>query len=192
MFVHGPLATLSAISAHLERRARSRGRAALRIDGFSCDDPWRELAVRIGAGESSDPVAAAEAIAARAEDTVILVHETSATSWGRAVVEELARIAGASEKEANEGDVSRVPALGKALILALSDAAPPAAVLALGVRVVALEPALTPDGARRFWEAVAEESGRISASRLDRLDALEAWWSSARATPLDRRAPRSS
>jgi transcriptional regulator with GAF, ATPase, and Fis domain len=187
LLVHGPLATLEALSAHVERRARSRGRAVLRIGALPCDDAWRELAVRIGAGESSDPVAAAEAIAARAEDTVILVHETSGTSWGRAVVEELARIAGAADRTADEGENALAHALGKALILALSDAPPPAALLALGVRFVSLEPALTPDGARRFWEAVAEESSR--ASRLERLDALEGWWSSARATPLDRRAP---
>lgn len=189
VFVHGPLATLEALGAHVERRARSRGRAVLRIGGLSCDDAWRELAVRIGAGESSDPVAAAEAIAARAEDTVILVHETSATSWGRAVVEELARIAGPSERAREEADGASANALERALILVLLDASPPASVLALGVRIVALEPALTPDGARRFWEAVAEESGRISASTLHRLDALESWWSSARATPFDRRAP---
>jgi transcriptional regulator with GAF, ATPase, and Fis domain/Tfp pilus assembly protein PilF len=190
LFVHGPLASLEALSAHIERRARGRGRAVLRIGGLPCDDAWRELAARLGAGEASDPVVAAEAIATRAVDTVILLHETSATHWGRAVVEELVRIAGGPERTSQEGEGA--PAPERALILALSEAAPSAALLALGVRFVALEPVLNADGARRFWEAVAEESGRLTASKLERLDALEGWWSSARATPLDRRAPEVS
>jgi transcriptional regulator with GAF, ATPase, and Fis domain/tetratricopeptide (TPR) repeat protein len=190
LFVHGPAAALGALSAHIERRARGRGRSVLRIGGLPCDDAWRELAVRLGAGESSDPLAAAEAIASRADDTVILVHETSSTHWGRAVVEELARLVGAPDRSADEGELPRAPgASGRALILVLLDASPSASLLALGVRFASLDPVLSPEGARRFWEAVAEESARLSCSRLDRLDTLEGWWSSARATPLDRRAP---
>ena len=57
------------------------------------------------------------------------------------------------------------------------------------VRVIEVEPEVAAGDLELWWEAVARDAALRGAPRVHRLDALEGWWSAARATQLDQRAP---
>jgi DNA-binding NtrC family response regulator/tetratricopeptide (TPR) repeat protein len=168
--VHAPIATLSALGRHMERRAAQLARAAIVIGSAPCDDAWRELGTRFGAATSSDPRAVAERIAVAATGVVIAIVESCPTQWGQAVATEIARISDGA------GDV-KVP------VFWLLEDVPPA----FRPRAIEVDAVIGRQDARLFWEAAAYEAQELASSRLDRIDALDGWWSAAKAVPLDGR-----
>jgi DNA-binding NtrC family response regulator/tetratricopeptide (TPR) repeat protein len=162
---------LDALSRHVERRARVSGRALVKIDGLPTDDAWRELAVRLQV-TAGDPLAAAQAILDRAGASLVVVREGAPTHWGRALSDELGRIS------ASEATV-------KSLILVLIEAAPAVST----ARLIEVEAEVSADEIHLWWEAVSRDAGRSIGAGLDRLDAIERWWSAARATPAEQPVP---
>src|SRR5436190_1190846 len=63
VFVRGTRASLGALGRHVERRVRATGRPVVRLGAEACDEPWRELAARLGAPDVASPHVAACAIA---------------------------------------------------------------------------------------------------------------------------------
>ena len=166
VFVHGARSVLEAVGHHIERRARALGRGVVVIDGLTTDEPWRELAARCGAGDTTDPRFAASAILA-ASDVVVML-EGAKTHWGAALVDELARHEGVA------------PLL---FVLGASPARTPAE-----ARVIEASAAASPEEVRLFWDAIARDADRQLPVGLTRLDALEGWWAAARSTPIEQRA----
>ena len=167
--VHAIPSVLDALSQHIERRAVSAGRAVVRVGG-AADDAWRDLAARLGVAASSDPLAVAQGIFTRARRAVVVVFEPVPTRWGGAVAKELAALASSPD------------APGQALFLVLSEAPP-----AYRARTIAVDPGASGEDVQLWWDAVARDAARQTPSRLDRIDALEGWWSAARSTPADAR-----
>jgi transcriptional regulator with GAF, ATPase, and Fis domain len=169
-----------ALSRHVERRARVLGRQLVKVDGLPADDAWRELAARFPLVTVSDPLAAAQAVLDRAGAALMLVREGAPTCWGRAFADELSRLAG------EEGSA-------QSLVLVLrEDGAPdsgrrtdPGA--GSGARVIEVEAEVSPDDLLLWWDAAARDAGQRGAPGLSRLDAIEGWWSAARATPVGAR-----
>jgi DNA-binding NtrC family response regulator/tetratricopeptide (TPR) repeat protein len=172
--VHGAVASLSAMAAHLGRRARAAGRTAHVVLGAGLDDAWRELGVRLGLPPGHDPLHHARGIVERAAGCALVVVEGAATKWGRAVADEVARLA---------ADAPRL------LVVALRASEP--GPLPFGDRdgaaVVTLEASLSRVDRALWWDAVASEAAAERAS-LDRIESLEDLWSVAR-TLRDDAAP---
>ncbi len=166
VFVHGARSVLDAVAHHIERRARARGHRVVVIDGLTTDEPWRELAARCGAGDTTDPQRAASAILA-ASDVVVML-EGAKTHWGAALVDELTR---------REEVAPRIFVLGAAPARSPAEA-----------RVIEVSAAASPDEIRLFWEAIARDADRQLPVGLTHLDALEGWWAAARSTPIEQRA----
>ena len=166
VFVHGARSVLDAVGHHIERRARALGRSVVVIDGLTTDEPWRELAARCGAGDTTDPHFAASAILAVSD--VVVMLEGAKTHWGAALVDELSRC---------EGVAPLLFVLGAAPARSHAEA-----------RVIAASAAASPEEIRLFWEAIARDADRQLPVGLTRLDALEGWWAAARSTPIEQRA----
>ncbi len=180
-FVHGAGAVLDAAGRHVERRARALGRVVVKVDGLPSDDPWRELCTRFALAAPADPLVAAQALLDRAGASIILLREAAPTDWGRAVAAEVARLA----------------ADAACLVLVLvdapaTDAAPSGRVASLpgasSARHVEIDADVSLDERALWWDAAARDAA-VRDAGPGRLDALEAWWSAARATPLDAAAP---
>ncbi len=170
----GPAEVLDALARHIERRAVAAARPVVRVG--AADDAWREIAARLGVVASPDPLAAAAAILGAARRAVVIAVDPRPSQWGRAVGAELERLA--SERGATH-----------ALFFHLVDPAASAAIAArpaCGGSAIAVEPTASRADARLFWDAVARDADR-QLPRIERLDALDGWWSAARATPLDAR-----
>ena len=185
-------AVLEALSRHVERRARDLGRQLVKIDGLPADDAWRELAARFplpGPDPLGDPLAAAQAVLDRAGAAVMVVREGAPTFWGRAFSDELARLC----REAHS------PAKSLILVLSSSPSVHGASVAERGLATIAPAAAATrtievaaevsPDDRLLWWDAAARDAGQRGGPGLDRLDALDGWWSAAHATPAHARAP---
>ena len=158
----------AALVRHLGRRARAAGRSVVIVGDGLAAEPWREIASRLGAAACTDPRDAAAAIRARAGRSVLLVTEGAPTRWGRAVA----------------GELERAPD-GAFLAVILADRAPPST----EARVIELGQGLSPDEARLWCEAVAADADEPMAPPLLTLEALDAWWAVARATPATARPP---
>ena len=182
-------AVLDAVSRHVERRARGLGRPVVKVDGMPADDTWRELAARfplVGRELLGDPLAAAQAVLDCAGAALMVVREGAPTCWGRAFADELARLSRDAEGSA------------KSLVLVLSPSPSPTAAhgaLFIGVdrgasaaRVIDVEAEVSPDDLLLWWDAAARDAGQRGTPGLERLDALEGWWSAAHATPANARA----
>jgi DNA-binding NtrC family response regulator len=169
--LHGPRATLEAVGCHAARRAQALGRPVVRVAAVSSDEPWRELAAHLGVSSVVEPSVLAERIVTAAQGAVLLVAEGVPTNWGQAVAAEIARLLG-------------TPQPGPApLVLVLRDGAAPQA----GARVIDVDPLAAPEDLRLWWEAIAQAAERRLGAEVDRLEALERWWSAARRVPLDGR-----
>jgi transcriptional regulator with GAF, ATPase, and Fis domain/tetratricopeptide (TPR) repeat protein len=166
--VHAIPSVLDALSQHIERRAVVAGRPVVRVG--AADDAWRDLSARLGVAASSDPLAVATGIFTRARRGVVVVFEPVPTRWGGAVAKELATLASSPD------------APGQALFIVLSEAPP-----AYRTRTIAVDPGASAEDVQLWWDAVARDAARQTPSRLDRIDALEGWWSAARSTPADAR-----
>ncbi|MFT3772438.1 MAG: sigma 54-interacting transcriptional regulator [Minicystis sp.] len=200
VLLRAPGAVLDALGRHVERRARALGRPLLKVDGVLVDDPWRELAARLPpavvaigpqyasssqskAAPAADPLAAAQAIVDRAGHSLMVVREGAPTSFGRALADELSRLL-------REGS-------HRCLLIVLAEAAGDSGVVSMpfghgapsAARVIEVDAEIAGDELGLWWEAIARDAAQRGVPGLDRLDALEAWWSAARVTPLDRRAP---
>ena len=192
--VQAQASVLDAVARHIDRRARALARPLIKVDGTLADDPWRELAARFPAIQSGDPLALAQAIVDRAGATLMLVREGAPTTFGRAVADELGRILRAPSPILPPATAAAPP---RCLLLVLSETSesPPASIapVALAVspaaRLIEVDPELSSDDLALWWEAVARDAAQRGVPGLDRLDALDAWWSAARVTPLDQRAP---
>jgi DNA-binding NtrC family response regulator len=172
--LEGP-GVLHALSRHIERRARALGRPFVKVDGLPTDDPWRELVARFPPATPLDTFGTAQAVIDRAGPALLLVREGAPTHFGRALTAELARCSA-------EGSA-------RALVIALGEAPPPAALIDEAVaRLIEVSGDVAGDDLQTWWEAVARDPGHRIGAGLDRLDALEAWWTAARATPLEGRA----
>ena len=166
VFVQGARSILEAIGHHIERRARALGRGVVIIDGLTTDDPWRELASRCGAGATTDPQSASSAILAASDVVVIL--EGAKTCWGDALIDDLAR---------REGVAPLLFVLGAERSSSGAEA-----------RVVEASAIASAEEIRLFWDAIARDADQQIPAGLARLDALDGWWTAARATPIERRA----
>jgi transcriptional regulator with GAF, ATPase, and Fis domain/tetratricopeptide (TPR) repeat protein len=167
VFVQARGEALEAAARHVARRARLAGRALLAIE--RADDPFRELLARLAIHAVPDALGAAQAILDRAGSLAILVQEGTRTAFARALADELARLCA-------EG-------ASPALVIALTERAPDAT----AARVIEIDGGLASDEVALWWDAVARDPSVRVGAGLDRLDALEAWWSAARATPADAR-----
>jgi DNA-binding NtrC family response regulator/tetratricopeptide (TPR) repeat protein len=168
--IHGQPAVLDAIGAHVARRARALGRTLLWTAHASGRDPWRELALRCGV-TATDPLLVAQSIVAGAPGAILLVSEGELTAWGSLVAEEVVRLA--------EGGSSG------ALVLVCSEAAPRP-----WTSAITIDGAVHPDELRLFWEAAAQDAERRIGGKIERLDALEGFWSAVLAAPLESRSSR--
>ena len=197
--VQAPAAVLDAVTRHIDRRARAIARPLIKVDGTLADDPWRELAARFPALQGGDPLALAQAIVDRAGATLMLVREGAPTTFGRAVADELGRILRASAPILAPAREPAAPtqAPPRCLLLVLSETSesPPPSIAPVvlpvwpAARLIEVDPELSSDDLALWWEAVARDTAQRGVPGLDRLDALDAWWSAARVTPLDQRAP---
>ncbi|UQA54961.1 sigma 54-interacting transcriptional regulator [Polyangium aurulentum] len=169
--LHGPRATLEAVGCHAARRAQAIGRPVVRVAAVSSDEPWRELAAHLGVSSAVEPSALAERIVTAAQGAVLLVAEGVPTNWGQVVAAEIARLLG-------------IPQPGPApLVLVLRGGAS----AQVGARVIDVDPLASPEDLRLWWEAIAQAAERRLGAEVDRLEALERWWSAARRVPLDGR-----
>jgi DNA-binding NtrC family response regulator/tetratricopeptide (TPR) repeat protein len=169
VFVQAAPAVLDAVIRHVERRARALGRPLVKVDGLPADDPWRELGARFLPVMPVDVIAGAQAILDRAGPAILLVRDSAPTRFGRSLSAELA---------ARSADGST-----RALILALTEASPTNAT----GRLVEVGGEISGDDLQIWWEAIAGDPGPRPGAGAERLDALEAWWAAARATPLSQR-----
>ena len=163
VMVHGAEAVLDAVAAHAVRRARGAGRAVVGVGRAPTDDAMRELCAQVAGFTPADPLSAAEVIAKGLAGAVAVVLERAPSTWGAAVLDAL----GASLPSDGEG---------APLVVVLTTSARPAG------GAIQVRGALGPDESHAFWEAVALDAERTISPRFIRLDALERWWSSARAT----------
>jgi hypothetical protein len=155
----------------------------VRLGPEACDEPWRELAARLGAHDVANPRAAARAIADGLRGAVAVVEEAAPTAWGGEVLRALAAAHGASEDDSVGHTAAGVGALH--IVLTARDIDRPDAT------VFVLDATTSDDDARRWWDAVVRDPGAGPAPReVDGLAALEAWWLAARATPASARAPQ--
>jgi DNA-binding NtrC family response regulator/tetratricopeptide (TPR) repeat protein len=169
VYVQAIPSVLHAVAQHLERRARGLGRPLLKIGGLPTDDVFRELAASASVSALSDPASAAQQVAERCGQAMVILREGAPTCWGSLLADELEQAAGNPEGR------------GRGLFVVLSERAPARS------RVIEVEPVVSADELRLWWEAIARDADRVIAVGVDRLDALEGWWAAARATPAESR-----
>jgi DNA-binding NtrC family response regulator/tetratricopeptide (TPR) repeat protein len=177
VLVQGSAPVLDALMRHVERRVRHAGRPLVKVDGLIADDPWRELSARFPMTIAGDPLLAAQVVADRAGPALVLVREGAPTGFGRAFAGELARLL----REGAQRTLVLVLAEGSAE----SAASVPFAQSQAAARVIEVEAEASNDELALWWEAVARDAAARGVPGLDRLDAIEAWWSAARTTPID-------
>ncbi len=165
VFVQATPGVLDAVARHVERRARALGRPMVKIDGLGADDPWRELSARFLPATPVDAIAGAQAILDRAGTAILLVREGAPTGFGRALAAELA--------------VRAAVGSSRALVLALTEAAPSTST----ARLIEVGGEVSGDDLPAWWEAIARDPQHRPGAGIARLDALEAWWTAACATP---------
>ncbi len=205
VLVQAMAGVLEAVARHVERRARALGRPVVKVDGLPMDDAWRELASRMpppapgmGPVPLTDARAAARAVIDRAGSSILLVREGAPTEFGRTFCSELAVTFGGAETPPNPLGAGSI----RPLVLALVDEGTTGA-LGMGrsfpsshahpeARTIEISGDLSGDDLRLWWEAIARDPGQHPGAGQGRLDALEAWWSAALATPPDRREPAAS
>jgi DNA-binding NtrC family response regulator/tetratricopeptide (TPR) repeat protein len=141
--VIGRDAVLEAVAAHVRRRARSVGRPALIVCEPWLDEPLRELGARLDVPVVGDALDVARGMAARARGAVLVVRRGT-TQWGRAVADELARLA-------------EEPAFGLLLVL-LDREAPRAGDLPGPESSPLVADRATPADLQLFWDALAAEA----------------------------------
>jgi transcriptional regulator with GAF, ATPase, and Fis domain/tetratricopeptide (TPR) repeat protein len=187
LHVRGEAATLKAVARHIERRARGAQRALVQVAGEGADDAWRELADRLGARKSTDPADVAASVVGAAGGAMVVVSEAAGSEWGEAIVAEIARLAGPAEAPLRALFVvlARHHTTDRHERLA-TDGAPRIWQVDLDV-----DPRSASDAgadARLWWDALAADAGADLSGR-ERIDALERWWSAARALPVDASPP---
>ena len=173
--VRGAASSLEAVARHVERCARDAGRKVVRVAGLPTDDPWRELASRVGTQGSStaplaralinDPLAAASVIAQAGAGSVLVVVDDRRTQWGRAAADEIARVLSGE----GEGPV----------VVSLSAAPPPSGSTA---HVIELGD-VCPRDVKSFWRALVADAAPPAS--IERLEHVESWWLAAQRTPAD-------
>ena len=87
--VAGELDERVAVAEHILRRSEASGRRCVLADGRCHDEPWRELALLVGADPLADAPTVAERLLQRSADLVLVVLESEPTSWGEAITREL-------------------------------------------------------------------------------------------------------
>jgi len=209
VLVSGELETLEAVAIHLERRVRAAQRHVVRWTGSGTDDAFRELtqALMVGgraarrrtlsggsqgkraSSSVADPVVAGAALFDAMGHGVLIVVDAAFSRWGWATAAELGRHTleqdlsdGVLEQEQREPPATRHQE--GPLVILMSEhpgLLPPP----MGAVVLEVSSGLTTDEAQLWWQAISAD--RPSAPRVERLDALEAWWSAAKATPADAR-----
>lgn len=167
VYAVGAPALGDALKAHLERRAKSAGRAVVSIGALSDEDPWHELALRVVGNAALSPGEAGDEIAARARGTLILLRRRASKEslWGRGLSERLASM---------EAPHSAGQAI---LVVVLSDVL---SAVPNGARVIELSAKLSGESAKRVWDGLFAEAEQGGAPAFGRLDALEGWWRRAR------------
>ncbi len=163
VMVHGAAAVLDSVAAHASRRARGAGRAVICAGRGPTDDAIRDLCAQVCGSPATDPYAAADAIARGLVGTVAIVLDHTPSAWGAAVVDALA-------------SNLRSDSEGAPLVVVLTKAS------SRSHGALTVRGALGPEESRVFWEAIAADAARTISPKFTRIDALERWWSAARAT----------
>jgi DNA-binding NtrC family response regulator/tetratricopeptide (TPR) repeat protein len=180
VYVESLPALRAALARHIGRRARAAGRTLVIAGAGGAVDPWREVAARFGAGACTDPRDAAAVVRARAGCSLLLLIEDPPTGWGRALARELETAGQEGGSPEPRGHEDRSPVAEESfLAVILTDRAP----AGTDARVIELGPGLSPAEARLWCEAVAADGDDPMTPSLESLDALDAWWTVARATP---------
>ena len=197
LVTHLRAAAMAPLARHLRRCAELAGRQVLVAGQVVVADVWREVSLGLRVSDTLDPAPLARRIAHAASGMALVVIERRSTSWGRAVAEELERIALEPEHRlllvllrpegkrswltqprfAQSPETDAVVGAGAgAGAGADTDHAPRNLTLELDT--------LSSLDARRWWEAIVA-CGELQASvAASTIESLDAWWESARARPM--------
>ncbi len=163
-----------ALAAHLARCARASDRSVVHAGAHATDDAWKELAARLGVPTREDPSSIARALVDAVGAALVIVRGASTTAFGRAVEVELAaRMAAVEATSAGPTFVVLTARAGLEI---------PAA------RHLSLAEPRTRAELATVWRVLALAAGEQLVPTLGSVDALERWWRSARAMPIDARA----
>ena len=176
----GPAGVLDAVARHVERRARALGRPLVKVDGLPTDDPWRELVAGCRRRRRGWAPRRSRTRAAPRGPSSIGPGRHPAGARGRAH-----RVRARLRAELAHADVDPTPSAGPRAHRCARDRgpSPPPREPRAASRSRAISRATICGSGGRRSPAIR---GACAGAGLDRLDALEAWWSAA---PRDAAGP---